>query len=137
MRKNYSVYIIIGLVMMLILSGCAKKQTQEEENVKISYKEISQKEAKEMMDAKEEIIILDVREEEEFADGHITDAVLLPVGEILKKAEEVLPDKEKKILVYCRSGRRSKIASQELAELGYTNVYEFGGIIDWDYEIVK
>lgn len=123
--------------MMLMLSGCAKNQTQEEEKVKISYQEITQKDAKEMMDAKEEMIILDVREQEEFAEGHIADAVLLPVGEILKKAEEVLPDKEKKILVYCRSGRRSKIASQELAELGYTNVYEFGGIIDWDYEIVK
>lgn len=83
-----------------------------------------------------ECIILDVRTEEEFASGHIKDAVLIPYEEIEAKAESVITDKERLILVYCRSGRRSKIAAEKLVESGYTNVKEFGGIIDWNYEIV-
>ena len=71
------------------------------------------------------------------SDGHIEGAIMIPEYEIAKRAEKELPDKDALILVYCRSGRRSKIASEELARLGYTNVKEFGGIIDWPYEIVK
>lgn len=144
--KSYSpllkgvTYILLMLTGMVILMGCSKKQDASKEETDMgqqTYTEITQSEAKEMMDSDEELIILDVRMEEEYLEGHIEDSILLPVSDILNRAEEILPDKDKKILVYCRSGRRSKIASQELVELGYTNVYEFGGIIDWKYEIVK
>lgn len=99
--------------------------------------EISAAEAKRFMDENDDAVILDVREENEYAEGHIPGAILLPYGEIGERAENVLPDKEALILVYCRSGRRSKIAAKTLVDMGYTNVKEFGGIIDWPYEIVK
>ncbi len=102
-----------------------------------TYEQITAKEAKTIMDAEQDYIIIDARAEEEFAEGHIKDAILIPEYEIKDRAEKELPDKEALILVYCRSGRRSKIASEELVKLGYTNVKEFGGIIDWPYEIVK
>ena len=99
------------------------------------YQQISQEEAKRIMDSGEEHIILDTREQYEYDESHIPGAILIPYTEIENKAEEMLPDKNAQILVYCRSGRRSKIASQSLADLGYTNVKEFGGIIDWPYEV--
>jgi rhodanese-related sulfurtransferase len=102
-----------------------------------TYKQISPEEAKNIMDTQRDYIIIDARTEEEFAQGHIKNAILIPEYEIKAKAEKAIPDKNSLILVYCRSGRRSKIASEALVELGYTNVYEFGGIIDWKYEIVK
>lgn len=101
------------------------------------FQQISQDEAKRIIDLKENYILIDVREQEEYNEGHIKGAILIPYTEIESKAPEMLPDKNKRILVYCRSGRRSKIAAQMLAELGYTNVLEFGGIIDWKYEVVK
>ena len=100
-----------------------------------SYQQITQEAAKEMMDT-QEVVILDVREQHEYDSGHIPDAVLLPVGTITEDtAAAVIDDLDTVVLVYCRSGNRSKTASQALADLGYTNVYEFGGIIDWTYEI--
>ena len=99
--------------------------------------QIAAEDAKKIIDSGEEHIILDVREQDEFDAGHIPGAVLLPYTEIENKAEEMLPDKDKQILVYCRSGRRSKIAAEALARLGYTNIKEFGGIIDWPYEVEK
>ena len=104
---------------------------------KTMYQQITQDEAKKIMDSGDDFIVLDVREQDEFEQGHIEGAMLMPYMEIYEKAEEIIPDKDEQILVYCRSGRRSKIASQSLAELGYTNVKEFGGIIDWRYEVVK
>ena len=101
------------------------------------YEQITAEEAKKIMDSGEEHIILDTREQDEFDEGHIPGAILIPYTEIENKAEEMLPDKDKLILVYCRSGRRSKIAAESLAKLGYTNVKEFGGIIDWPYEVEK
>lgn len=101
------------------------------------YEQITAEEAKKIMDSGEEHIILDTREQDEFDEGHIPGAILIPYTEIENKAEEMLPDKDKLILVYCRSGRRSKIAAESLSKLGYTNVKEFGGIIDWSYEIEK
>ncbi len=139
LRKGVT-YLSLMLTGAMILTGCLKKQRvpMEETGVKQqNYMEITQSEAKDMMDSAEELVILDVRTEEEYTEGHIEAAILLPVDEIKERAKEVLPEKEKRILVYCRSGRRSKIASQELADLGYINVYEFGGIIDWKYDIVK
>ena len=101
------------------------------------YQQITAEEAKKIMDSGEEHIVLDTREQEEFDNGHIPGALLIPYTEIENKAEEMIPDKNAQILVYCRSGRRSKIASQSLSKLGYTNVKEFGGIIDWPYEVEK
>ena len=108
-----------------------------EKGEKAMYEQITAEEAKMIMDSGEEHIILDTREQGEYDEGHIPNAILIPYTEIEKKAEEMLPDKDAQILVYCRSGRRSKIAAESLSKLGYTNVKEFGGIIDWKYEVVK
>ena len=98
---------------------------------------ITAEEAKKFMDSEEGCIILDVRTREEYDQGHIPGAILIPDTEIEAKAADLLPDKDQLILVYCRSGRRSKLAAQSLADLGYTNIREFGGILDWPYEIEK
>ena len=95
---------------------------------------ITAEEAKQIMDSEEGYIILDVRTQEEYDESHIPGVILIPHTEIEARAEEVLTDKDQLILVYCRSGRRSKIAAEALVELGYTNIKEFGGIIDWPYE---
>ena len=100
-----------------------------------TYQQITQEEAKDMMDAGD-VVVLDVREQSEFDAGHIPGAVLLPVDTITKDtAAAVIPELDSVVLVYCRSGNRSKTASQALADLGYTNVYEFGGINDWPYDV--
>ena len=101
------------------------------------YEQITAEEAKKIMELGEDFVILDVREQDEYDMSHIPNAILLPYTQIDSKAEEMLSDKNKQILVYCRSGRRSKIAAESLAKLGYTNVKEFGGIIDWPYDVVK
>ena len=118
------------LVILLLFSGCGGNS--ENEN---SYQQITQEEAKEMMDTRE-VVILDVREQHEYDSGHIPGAVLLPVGTITAEtAAAVINDPETTVLVYCRSGNRSKTASQTLVDLGYTQVYEFGGINEWPYEV--
>ena len=128
-----------GLIIMLLISLSLFGMTAcGGENGKIStYEQITAEQAKTIMDTEKDYIIIDARTEEEFAEGHIKNAILIPEYEIANRAEKELPDKEQLILVYCRSGRRSKIASEELVKLGYTNVKEFGGIIDWPYDIVK
>ena len=98
---------------------------------------ITAQQAKKMMDDLDGYIILDTRTQEEYDEGHIPGAILIPYDEILEKAENVLTDKSQLILVYCRSGRRSKLAAEDLVKLGYTNIKEFGGIIDWPYEVEK
>ena len=98
---------------------------------------ITAQEAKVIMDSQEDYTILDVRTQEEYDQGHIPGAILIPDYEIEEKAEQVLQDKDQLLLVYCRSGRRSKLAAEALVALGYTNIKEFGGIIDWPYEVVK
>ena len=128
---------IISLIMCTVLTACGGEGTTTEEGGKIMYQQITQEEAKKIMDSGEEHIVLDVREQDEFDEGHIPNAILIPYTEIDAKAEGILTDKDAQILVYCRSGRRSKIAAESLVNLGYTNVKEFGGIIDWKYEIVK
>ena len=102
-----------------------------------SYDQISGAEAKALMDSESGYIIIDARTQSEYDEGHIPGAILIPEYEIADRAEKELPDKNQLILVYCRSGRRSKIAAEELVKLGYTNVKEFGGIIDWKGETVK
>ena len=116
------------LLALLLLAGCSGNSADG------AYQQITQEEAKEMMDT-QEVIILDVREQDEYDSGHIPGAVLLPVDSIDETtAVEVIPEKDSTVLVYCRSGNRSKTASSTLAELGYTNIYEFGGINTWPYE---
>ena len=102
-----------------------------------TYDQISGAEAKALMDSESGYVIIDARTQEEYDGGHIPGAILIPEYEIADRAEKELPDKDQLILVYCRSGRRSKIAAEELVKLGYTNVKEFGGIIDWEYETTK
>ena len=102
-----------------------------------TYEQISEAEAKALMDSEIGHIIIDARTQEEYDQGHIPGAILIPEYEIADRAEKELSDKNQLILVYCRSDRRSKIAAEELVKLGYTNVKEFGGIIDWEYETVK
>ena len=130
---------IKGLIIMLLISLSLFGMTAcDGDNKKDStYEQITAEQAKTIMDTEKDYIIIDARTEEEFAEGHIENAILIPEYEIKDRAEKELPHKEQLILVYCRSGRRSKIASEELVNLGYTNVKEFGGIIDWPYEIVK
>ena len=105
-----------------------------ENNREAVYVNITAEEAKQIMDSEEGYVILDVRTQEEYDQGHIPGAILIPDTEVEVTAEDVLTDKDQLILVYCRSGRRSKLASEILVELGYTNIKEFGGIIDWPYE---
>ena len=128
-----SLAILIILTSLFSFSGCK----EGEDEMEITYEQISAQEAKTIMDSQSDYIIVDARTDEEFEQGHIKDAVLIPEYEIADRANEELPRKDQLILVYCRSGRRSKIASEELVKLGYTNVKEFGGIIDWPYETVK
>ena len=96
---------------------------------------ITAQEAKQIMDSEEGYIILDTRTQAEYDEGHIPGAIVISHDEIEEKAEQLLPHKDQLILVYCRSGRRSKLAAEALVKLGYTNIKEFGGIIDWPYEV--
>ena len=142
---------IISILLCILLTACGNDSSigiiggadgptsiiVSEKGEKAMYEQITAEEAKKIMDSGEEHIILDTREQDEFDEGHIPGAILIPYTEIENKAKEMLPDKDKLILVYCRSGRRSKIAAESLSKLGYTNVKEFGGIIDWTYDIEK
>ena len=134
MKKVLCVLLIFTFAFLI---SCGTDNFENNKGDGIMYKQISAEEAKNIMDSGEEHIILDVREQNEYDAGHIPGAILIPYTEIESKANDMLSDKDATILVYCRSGRRSKIASESLAKLGYTNVKEFGGINDWPYEIEK
>ena len=124
--------LVLILLAMMFLTACGQEQKNEQE---ATYVSITAKEAKEIMDTQENYIILDTRTQQEYDEEHIPGAIVISHDEILEKAEDMLPDKDQLILVYCRSGRRSKLAAADLVKLGYTNVKEFGGIIDWPYEV--
>ena len=124
--------LIFLLLAVMMLTACGQDKENDQGAV---YMNITAEEAKQIMDSEEGYIILDGRTQEEYDQGHIPGAIVISHEEIAEKAEEVLTDKDQLILVYCRSGRRSKIAAEALVELGYTNIKEFGGIIDWPYEI--
>lgn len=123
--------ILIVLLGIVLLVGCTA--TIED---KIEYNEITAEEAKEMIDT-EELIVLDVRTPEEYDEEHIEGALLIPDYDLKNLADSKLPDKDEKILVYCRSGNRSKSAAKVLVDMGYNNVHDFGGIMNWSYGTVK
>ena len=124
--------ILILLLSLLSLTGCAApKRTAD------SYRQISMQEAMDMMEKEKNYIILDVRTVAEYESGHIPGAICVPNETIGTEKIPELPDKDQLILVYCRSGNRSKQASEKLVKLGYTNIVEFGGISSWPGEIVK
>ena len=124
MKYILMIALVIGGLFMFMQSGNA--------NQTMKYEELQNK-----LNVKENFVLLDVRTQEEFDAGHIASAILLPYDEIALKAATVLPDKEKEIVLYCRSGRRSAIAKKALVELGYKDVEDFGGINRWKGELVK
>ena len=128
---------VLMAVLCIFLTACGNSTNTitSEQGEKVMYEQITPQQAKELMDTYPNAIILDVRAQDEYDSGHIKNAVLIPHTEIEAQAAEKLPDKNQLILVYCRSGRRSKIASESLVKLGYTNVKEFGGINDWPYGV--
>jgi len=129
-----SLSLLVFATSLSLLTGCSQNTVTNTE--KASVITITSEEAKNMMDQEDSLIIVDVRTQEEYDAGYIEGAVLIPDFDIETKAESLLPDKDATILVYCRSGRRSALAAQKLVELGYQNIYDFGGIIDWNYDIV-
>lgn len=131
-------FLALAFVLLLCLTGCNAGISKESATtVMTGYKQISQDEAKEMMARDDGHIIVDVRRQDEYDAGHIPGAILIPNESIDKERPKELPDLDQIILVYCRSGRRSKEASEKLAKMGYTNIYEFGGIITWPGETTK
>ena len=126
---------ILCLLAALLLAGCAGGGGAD---AQLGYTQISAQQAKEVMDQQPDAVTLDVREQGEYDAGHIPGAVLLPVGSIDgETAAEAILTQNTTVLVYCRSGNRSKTASAALAQLGYTQVYEFGGIQDWPYDVER
>lgn len=124
------------LLILFILTGCAQKLDGDGMIGKTTYIQIDQEKAKEMMAVNDGHVIVDVRRADEYAAGHIPGAILIPNESIGTEKPEQLPDKDQIILIYCRSGNRSKQAAQKLADMGYTNIYEFGGINTWTGEVV-
>ena len=147
MKRRVRLAAILLFCMIFAACGQAKGDSQitgdknlsnaEGSTQEVTYEQISLEEAKQLMKDEEGYIILDVRTKEEFAEGHIPGAICVPNETISGEMPEELLEQEQLILVYCRSGNRSKQASKKLAELGYTNIKEFGGIIDWDGEIER
>ncbi len=124
--------LLLSILAVIGLFSCEGADDKE-----ITYEQINAEQAKALMESETDYVIIDARTQSEFDAGHIEGAVIIPEYEIADVAEDVLKDKDQLILVYCRSGRRSKIAAEALVSLGYTNVKEFGGIIDWPYGVVK
>lgn len=134
-RKNFAAWVLL-LLLTVSLTGCGNREEDAENTA--SYQQITAEEAKAMMEEQPDAVILDVREQDEYDAGHIPGAVLLPVGTIDEEtAASAIPENDTVVLVYCRSGNRSKTASQSLVDLGYTQIYEFGGIKDWPYEVER
>ena len=139
---NY--FSVILIVVMSLLTGCGNVEVSPDENLnppvtdaKAEYRKISAEEAHTMMEQLSDYILLDVRTDDEYKEKRINGSVLIPDYEIKDRAEKELTDKNKVILIYCRSGRRSANAALKIIDMGYTNVYDFGGIIDWIYDTVS
>lgn len=144
MTANPYVSTIIGLIMGLLLAGAitpSEKKLDSESNtegtsITAEYLRLTAQQAKARIDSGDELIILDVRTLDEYKSGHIPNSILIPNETIGKERPELLPDLDTEILIYCRSGNRSEQAARKLINMGYTKVYDFGGIIDWPYDIV-
>ena len=150
MRMGQKLVAILAVLMVAALSGCGEKDVNiiggadgpttiflgDKIGESDSYTQIDQETAKLMMELDDGHVIVDVRRQDEYDAGHIPGAILIPNESITDSQPEELPDLNQVILVYCRTGRRSKEASQKLYDIGYTNVYEFGGIVDWTGEVV-
>jgi phage shock protein E len=136
------IFFIVTLLLISLMTGCSKDTVESNDGQPIkssqpSFRNIAPEEAKKRLDSEKEIILLDVRTKEEYDSGNIKGSILIPVDALKNQAEKTLGDKNAPIFVYCRSGNRSATAASILVDLGYTNVYNLGGIIDWPYEIVK
>jgi len=145
------VFIILGVVVLLFVGvytvSAVTNTPGADENTskdvsgdsveKAPYRKITPEEVKNMQTKKESFVLVDVRTQEEFDEGHISGATLVPSDEITEVAEEKLPDEDAKIVVYCRSGGRSQMVAKQLIEMGYKNVYDLGGILDWPYDVVS
>ncbi|WP_281657350.1 rhodanese-like domain-containing protein [Collinsella stercoris] len=144
-RRTFLNAVFLASVISLAgLTGCLGAPTGDNGNTNSdsgsnsnSYQQVDTEAAKELMDTEDDYVILDARTQTEYDEGHIPGAILIPHDTVATAAENALPDKDQLILVYCRSGNRSKEASQALVDLGYTNVVEFGGINSWPYEVEK
>lgn len=137
-KKIFFITILTFFFISPLFSCNSKKEVNDiKMNREISFKQVTAKEAKELMDSLTNFVILDVRSEEEYNEYHIKNAILIPDYEIIEKAERILKDKNQTIFVYCRSGRRSKAASKNLTKLGYKNIIEFGGVNNWPYGFVS
>ena len=144
--KSRGAVLAVFVVLCMLLTACGNGTSSSEgaqsevqttaASAAATYQQITQEEAKEMMQAEDGHIIVDVRRQDEYDSGHIPGAILIPNESIGTEQPKELPDLDQVILIYCRSGRRSKEASQKLADMGYTHIYEFGGIIDWTGEVV-
>lgn len=130
----------IILFAAIMLTGCSvntPENTNSATQTKGAYQKLDQSTAKENLDSNKDIVLVDVRTPEEFAEERIPNSILIPDYDIEKLASEVLPDTNALIYIYCRSGRRSQAAAAALVDMGYTNVYDIGGIIDWEYETIS
>lgn len=144
--KSRGAVLAVFVVLCMLLTACGNGTSSAEgtqlevqitmDSAAATYQQITQEKAKEMMQAEDGHIIVDVRRQDEYDSGHIPGAILIPNESIGTEQPKELPDLDQVIFIYCRSGRRSKEASQKLADMGYTHIYEFGGIIDWTGEIV-
>ena len=143
--KSRGAVLAVFVVLCMLLTACGNGASPSEgvqsevwttTSAAAAYQQITQEKAKEMMQADDGHVIVDVRRQEEYDSGHIPGAILIPNESIGTEQPKELPDLDQVILIYCRSGRRSKEASQKLADMGYTHIYEFGGIIDWTGEVV-
>ena len=140
-RATLAVFAVLCMLLTACRNGASSSESAQSEVQTITasaavYQQITQEKAKEMMQAEDGHIIVDVRRQDEYDSGHIPGAILIPNESIGTEQPKELPDLDQVILIYCRSGRRSKEASQKLADMGYTHIYEFGGIIDWTGEVV-
>lgn len=129
--------VLATLIAVSVMAFCGCSGATSVSGGQATYRHVSSDEAQKLMEAETGYIILDVRTQREYEEGHIPKAVCIPNESIDKEPPSLLPDKGQKIFVYCRSGRRSKEAAQKLADMGYTNIVEFGGMIDWHGEVVK
>ena len=127
---------VFVILTLSALGGCGMFRVMDGDGMVRNYKQISQEEARKMMETEDDYIILDVRRMDEYNEGHIPGAICIPNESISDERPEELPELDQVILVYCRSGRRSKEAAQKLFDMGYANIYEFGGIVDWTGEVI-